>query len=125
MHTAHIHPDMPASRNESWGFWGTMRGHAATAWPMAIEAIVEATGESPQAARAFLDSRDGRHFADEVNSYLHADQPLAEAVQSATARWMAWTIKRAASREYGIPRGLPYLQGMVIHCGIAEETSKS
>jgi hypothetical protein len=123
MNTTHNQQDTPASRNEAWGFWGTMRDHAALAWPLAIAAIAEATGESPQAARAFLDSRDGRHFADEVNSALYAGQSLAEAVQSATGRWMAWTIKRTTSREYGIPHGLPYLQGMVIHCGIAEDAA--
>ena len=36
-------------------------------------------------------------------------------------RWMTWTISRRTSREYDIPRGLPYLLGMVIHCGIAED----
>jgi len=34
---------------------------------------------------------------------------------------MAWTIDRHTSRNYGIPRGLPYLTGFVIHCGIFDE----
>jgi hypothetical protein len=122
MNTTHNQQDTPASRNEAWGFWGTMRDHAALAWPLAIAAIAEATGESPQAARAFLDSRDGRHFADEVNSALYAGQSLAEAVQSATGRWMAWTIKRTTCREYGIPHGVPYLTGFVMHAAIHDET---
>jgi hypothetical protein len=123
MNTLHDHHDTPASRNEAWGFWGTMREHAALAWPMAITSIAEATGESPEAVRAFLDSWHGRHFADDVNNGLHAGQSLIDAVQSATARWMTWTITRSVSREYGIPRGMPYLQGLVVHHDIFEEAS--
>jgi hypothetical protein len=25
--------NIPATRNEGWGFWGTMGGHACIAWP--------------------------------------------------------------------------------------------
>jgi hypothetical protein len=31
---------------------------------------------------------------------------------------MGWTIGRQTSKQYGIPRGLPYLTGFVIHCEI-------
>ena len=75
------------------------------------------------AARTFLDSREGRHFADDVNNGLHAGQTLHAAVRSATARWMRWTISRDTSRKYGIPRGLPLLQGMVIHYGMTEDAA--
>jgi hypothetical protein len=34
---------------------------------------------------------------------------------------MGWTIGRQTSKQYGIPRGLPYLTGFLIHCEIAEE----
>mgnify|MGYP000054621897 CR=1 FL=1 len=27
---------MLSTQNESWGFWGTMGGHACVAWPVAI-----------------------------------------------------------------------------------------
>ena len=123
MHTTQITNNTPATRNDAWGFWGTMRGHAATAWPLAIAAIAEATDESLDAARAFHDSREGRHFADDVNNGLHAGQTLDAAVESPTSRGMRWTISRDTSRKYGIPRGLPFLQGMVIHSGIAEDAS--
>lgn len=84
---------MPATQNDAWGFWGTMNEHASTAWPMAMTAISDATG-----------------------------QPLADAINAATRQWMGWTIGRQTSKEYGIPRGLPYLTGFVIHCEIAEES---
>lgn len=122
MHTTHAHHGTPASCNEAWGFWGTMREHAALAWPMAITRIAEATGESPAAVRAFLDSWHGRHFADDVSNGLHAGQSLADAVQSATTRWMKWAITRSVSREFGIPRGMSYLHGLVVHHDLFEET---
>lgn len=112
---------IPATRNETHGFWGTMNEHAAAAWPVAMAAISDATGQPLESVRAFLDSRHGRHFADDVGNELLRGRGLEEAVRSATARWMGWTIGRATARDYGIPRGLPYLTSFVIHCEIAEE----
>ncbi len=43
---------------------------------------------------------------------------LAEAVDAAVARWMAWTVTRRTERDTGIPSGLPYLVGFVTHCAI-------
>ena len=34
---------------------------------------------------------------------------------------MRWTISRDISRKYDISRGLPFLQGMVIHYGMTED----
>ena len=34
---------------------------------------------------------------------------------------MGRTNGRQTSKQYGIPRGLPYLTGFVIHCEICEE----
>ncbi|AUM00556.1 hypothetical protein B4966_10555 [Rhodocyclaceae bacterium] len=118
MTTTHV---IPATRNEVWGFWGTMEGHAPTAWPLAMNAIAEATGQPVEAVRVFLDSRHGRHFADDVQSGLYRGQPLTDAIHAATEQWMGWTIGRQTSKQYGIPRGLPYLTGFVIHCEIIEE----
>ena len=70
----------------------------------------------------FLDSRHGRHFADDVQNGLYRGQTLAGAINAATQQWMGWTIGRQTSKQYGIPRGLPYLTGLVIHCEIAEES---
>lgn len=112
---------IPATQNEAWGFWGTMTEHAAAAWPMAVTAIAEAMGQPLYAVRAFLDSRHGRHFADDVLNQMHAGLALADAIQAATQQWMGWKIGRQASKQYGIPRGLPYLTGFVIHCELIEE----
>ena len=118
MTTNHI----PATQNTDWGFWGTMNEHAETAWPQAITAISNATGQPLESVRIFLDSRHGRHFADDVQNGLYEGKALADAINSATGRWMDWTIGRQTSKDYGIPRGLPYLTGFVIHCEIVEES---
>ena len=112
---------IPATRNEGWGFWGTMGGHASIAWPLAMRAIADATGEDFDNIRAFLDSRHGRHYADEVHNGLYAGKPIKDAIDAATQKWMGWTIGGQTSKDDGIPRGMAYLTGFVIHCAISEE----
>ena len=113
---------IPATQNDAWGFYGTMNEQAEAAWPLAMTAISNATGESLESVRIFLDSRHGRHFADDVHNGLYAGTTLTDAITSATQRWMGWTIGRSTSKQYGIPKGLPYLTGFVIHCEIVEES---
>ncbi|CAK7018213.1 MAG: hypothetical protein KER_00713 [Kerstersia gyiorum] len=113
---------IPATQNDTWGFWGTMNEHASAAWPLAMVAISDATSQPLESVRVFLDSRHGRHFGDDVQNGLYQGQPLAGAINAATQRWMGWTIGRQTSKQYGIPRGLPYLTGFVIHCEIVEES---
>jgi len=112
---------MPATQNDAWGFFGTMDEHAAAAWPLAMSAISDATGQPLESVRVFLDSRHGRHFADDVQNELFEGKNLQDAINAATARWMGWTIGRQTSKAYGIPRGMPYLSGFVIHCEITDE----
>ena len=112
---------IPATKNESWGFWGTMEQHAADAWPLAMTRIAEATGADLEAVRAFLDSRHGRHFADSVQDQLYGGKTLDAALDAAIDQWMGWTISRPTSCETGIPRGLPYLTGFVINEGLMAE----
>lgn len=112
---------IPATQNEDWGFFGTMNQDAQAAWPIAMTAISDATCQPIDSVRAFLDSRHGRHFADDVLNQMLTGNSIAQAIDAAVARWMDWTIGRVTSRDYGIPKGLPYLTGFVIHCEIAEE----
>jgi hypothetical protein len=111
------------TNNTEWGFWGTIRHHtdSAEAWPLAMQAIGTATGCPDWAVRDFLDSRDGRHFADDVANGLFAGLNLKAAIDAAVDRWMGWTISRRTEREHGIPRGLPYLIGFVTHYEILGE----
>lgn len=105
------------TRNEAWGLHGTIRHHAdpSEAWPLAMRVVSAATGCSEAGVREFLDSREGRHFADDVASALAKGAAIEGAVHVAADRWMSWSIGRRISRETGIPRGLPYLVGFVTH----------
>ena len=58
--------NIPAATVTDFGFWGTMQEHAPAAWAIALPTIASATGCEPEQVRAFLDSRHGRHFADDV-----------------------------------------------------------
>jgi hypothetical protein len=112
--------NIPVTQNVAWGLFGTLGEHAEAAWPIAMTAISDATNQPLESVRAFLDSRYGRHFADDVHNGLHAGANLKDAINAATQRWMGWTIGRQTSKDYGIPRGMPYLVGFVIHCEIVE-----
>jgi len=48
---------------------------------------------------------------------------LKDAIDKATAKWMGWSTSRQTSKEYGIPKGLPYLTGFVVQAAIDEETT--
>ena len=113
---------IPATQNDAWGFFGTMNDNAEAAWPIAMTAISDATYQPFESVRTFLDSRHGRHFADDVLNALHAGANLKDAIHAATQRWMGWTIGRHTCKQYGIPKGLPYLTGFVIHCEIVEDS---
>ena len=117
-----ITPTIPKPTVTDWGFWGTMNEHAAVAWPIAMTAISDATYQPLESVRLFLDSRHGRHFADDVLNGMHHGLSVFDAIQAATQSWMDWTIDRHASRNYGIPKGMPYLTGFVIHCEICDRT---
>lgn len=91
--------DIPATCNTVFGFFGTMNDNAEAAWPLAMTAISDATYQPLESVRDFLDSRHGRHFADDVLNMMYAEQALEEAIHAATAQWMERKIGRAASRN--------------------------
>jgi hypothetical protein len=113
---------IPASQNDAWGFFGTMNENAKTAWPIAMKAISDATCQSLDLVRLFLDSRHGRHFADDVLNEMLRGHNIKPAIEAAVTRWMGWTIGHQTSKQYGIPKGLPYLTGFVIHCEVTDES---
>jgi hypothetical protein len=79
-----------------------------------MKAIAATTGCPDEAVRDFLDSRYGRHFADEVANGLGAGRDLATAIDEAIERWLQQRIDARIERELGIPRRLPYLTGLVL-----------
>ena len=115
---------LPATNTE-WGFRGAIAriennpaADAAKAWEFASRQIAEMTTTSPEGVRDLLDSRHGRHFADDVASGLWKGETLKLAIDAAIARWMGWRIDRRTSRETAIPHGLPFLTGFASHFAI-------
>ena len=102
--------------NEAWGFYGTTSGFtdAGAAWAIAFPAILAATEGTAEGVRDFLDSRHGRHFADDLHNGVHAGLDLKVAIEAAITRWMGWTLDRQTAREIAMPKGLPYLKGFVL-----------
>jgi hypothetical protein len=107
--------------NKDWGFWATMREHATEGWPIAFMSILEATRTDPLAVKTFLDSRLGRHFADDVNDRMHRGASLGDAIAKTTAEWMTGRIARRIRLEMGIPADMPFLTVLVICCGVRRE----
>ena len=113
---------IPATQNDAWGFFGTMNEQAEAAWPVAMTAISDATCQPLESVRLFLDSHYGRHFADDVLNEMLRGPTIQQAIDAAVTRWMSWTIGRQTSKDFGIPKGLPYLTGIVIHCEVTDES---
>ena len=114
------------TRNEAHGFFGTMQLAGADpmqSWTAASVMIAAGTDASAEAVRDFLDSRHGRHFADDVASGLAkaGTEHLEAAIEAAITRWQGWRIGHRTARDEGIPAGLPYLTGWVTHFQILEE----
>jgi hypothetical protein len=101
------------TRNEAWGFYGTMEGQAEQAWPIAMKSIAQATQEPAEAVRNFLDSRSGRYYADDVRSAIHKGAGLEQAVEQATERWMGWRLGRTSAGEIHMPIGTAMLVAYV------------
>lgn len=111
--------------NEDWGFYGTSGAFADVdaAWSIAFPKVLAATAGTAEGVRDFLDSRHGRHFADDVNNGIHVGLDLEAAINAAITLWIGWTISSATSRETGIPKGLPYLTGFVLYFSRPEKAA--
>jgi hypothetical protein len=117
------------SRNEDYGFFRTLTvcperdRRSAEVWTLASRLIAEAihadSEDEMSGIRDFLDSRIGRHFADDVvGNMTGGNIGLEAAISSAIRRWQGWRIDRKTEREHGIPAGLPYLTGWVQHFAV-------
>ena len=122
------HPILP-SRNEYYGFFRALTvcpqrdRRSAEVWTLASRLIAEAIHADSEdemiGIRDFLDSRIGRHFADDVvGNMTGCNIGLEPAINSAIRRWQGWRISRQTEREEGIPAGLPYLTGWVQHFAV-------
>jgi len=86
---------MLATRNESWGFYGTLRqsigdedggGFIQVIWNDTMELLMAVHKLTEEQARDFLDSVHGRHLADSLNFDLEADDIFPA--------WIPGSIKR-------------------------------
>jgi hypothetical protein len=124
------HPILP-TRNTDYGFYGTittttLRDRTSDAvWRLAfgrVAAAADCRGEVElEGVRDFLDSRLGRHFADEVVERMARGVPAEQALDETIADWCRQRISRATERDEGIPPGLPALVGWVQHFAIQAE----
>ena len=115
------------TRNTDWGFWGTIArietipaADPTKAWEIASRRIAETTNASPEGVREFLDSRHGRHFADDVaNGSARASPRRRDRRRHRPLDGLADRSQDQPRR--GHPGGLPYLTGWVAHFGILDE----
>ena len=105
------------------GSIGWQEVDAEQARALAMAAIMAATSCSENAVRDFLDSRHGRHFADDVGNGVIDGLALPAAIAAAVERWMSWSVDRGMAAQTGIPQGLPYLLGLVGEREIEAEIS--
>ena len=126
-------PAILPSRNENYGFFGTMTRcptrdrRSAEVWTRASRLIAEAIRADSEdemiGIRDFLDSRCGRHFADDVIDALRTAQTDTKAALEATIdKWQRRGISAQTEASHGIPEGLPHLDGWVTHYAILAET---
>ena len=104
------------TENPIYGFHGEMQRlgqDAPEAFDLAAREISKVANVDGFTAAAWLDSREGRHFGDDVANYLAAGSALPIAIHQAVGRWLDWTISDNYSRETGIPEGMSYLVGVV------------
>ncbi|WP_044037301.1 hypothetical protein [Octadecabacter arcticus] len=117
------------TRNEAHGFYGTITicplrdRRSGEVWALASKLIAIAMHVDSEdemiGIRDFLDSRMGRHFADDVVGNMTGCNIDSEtAISSAICRWQGWRICHRTEREEGIPAGLPYLTGWVQHFAV-------
>jgi hypothetical protein len=129
-------PAILPSRNPDHGFFSTLTTcperdrRSVEVWALASTLIAKAiratTEEEMIGIRDFLDSRMGRHFADDVVGNMVGCKIDSEtAIKSSIRRWQDWRISRQLERDEGIPEGLPYLTGWVQHFAIAASMAES
>ncbi|MFC3875210.1 hypothetical protein [Neisseria musculi] len=107
--------NIPATQNEGYGFYGTIAlyHNPQEFWTLAVTEICRVTGEHEEDVAVFLDSRHGRHFADEVYNVLGGGLDNRAAVAAAVDKWNAWTFGRRLSGETGLPQNTPYLHDLI------------
>ena len=93
------------TNNPDWGFWGTSERNGydvAMAWETAGDALATAFDLTPVEIRDLLDSRFGRHLADDL-SFIDGGPVSPEAIEThimarlADRRWRRWVQQAIAA----------------------------
>lgn len=108
---------VPTTQNPDYGFYGTCFDadlDAQRCWTAAVGEIAKVSRQPAEDAAVFLDTRHGRHFADDVVCGCRNGLQPEEAVKAAADKWLGWRIGKQLARETGIPADMPYLIGLVI-----------
>ena len=94
----------------NYGFLGIFDLHddPGAALTLASKAVAKATGCSDEDSRTFLESIQGRYFAEGVSKLMSEKMALKPAVDAVVARWMHLKI----------------LTGFVCHCKLKADTGK-
>lgn len=77
------------TENEAWGFYGTIdtqysnESSTKEAWNIAFVEVQKATGWNDKFVRDWLDSKDGRHFADQCIDFGAGKNPKDAISQAA------------------------------------------
>ena len=100
-----------------------MAEEAAVAWPLAIDKISAATGQSPAYVRAFLDDLLGTFFAASVQSRLAQGEPLSIAIDETVKSWMRWRLPDLPVDRQVFPSDEPSLTSFVRYCGQSDRGS--
>ena len=82
------------TQNEGWGFFGTITMEfdhnsyekAKEAWKIAFQEVQKATGWADKEVRDWLDSGDGRQFADQCADFGAGKNP-ADGISQAAKFW--------------------------------------
>jgi hypothetical protein len=97
----------PHTQNTAWGFWGTWQRNfnatdrsTARAWAQAVDALVVA-GFTAEQARRILDSRIGRHMADQVAKRGDVESTVQRLV--AHRGWRSGLEEAAKSEDHAGP----------------------
>ena len=107
------------TENEAWGFFGSVATHfegeadMPAIWGGTFKAFLEVfPGVDPKVVRDFLDSKSGRHFADQAlddprlkDSMNAANRVVKGLLRSSGGKWVAKDLSKLAGTEAGVPPG--------------------
>lgn len=92
------------TENKEWGFYGTLQrtefGECTEdAWDAFFDSVMQITRFSEADIREFLDSKWGRHMADETYDALTQSETVRAAVDKVVIKRIAFIVERIAAQK--------------------------